>query len=209
MYVEEVRSLFDQYIDEPDLTFLTVAQRRNALARGYDSFRQVVVDGDHWAYNKTQDFTIGSASEIDLTNPPAPAPALLGATAVAGNKLIRLRRVAILDDLNNIWQFVEAVRTQLGDERPVHVVTGGARPGCVETGDLKAIRERGVLRVATVEGVQELSTLPRGGQSIAVELGILDSYAEALGLEIQLLPAPDAQTQLRWIVEGKADLASA
>lgn len=111
MYVEEVRSLFDQYIDEPDLTFLTVAQRRNALARGYDSFRQVVVDGDHWAYNKTQDFTIGSASEIDLTNPPAPAPALLGATAVAGNKLIRLRRVAILDDLNNIWQFVEAVRT--------------------------------------------------------------------------------------------------
>lgn len=108
MYVEEVRSLFDQYIDEPDLTFLTVAQRRNALARGYDSFRQVVIDGDHWAYNKTQDYTLGSVAELDLTTS---APPLLGASAAAGNKLVRLRRVAVLDDLNNIWQFVEAVRT--------------------------------------------------------------------------------------------------
>jgi len=108
VYVEEVRSLFDQYIDEPDLTFLTVAQRRNALARGYDSFRQVVIDGDHWAYNKTQDYTLGSVAELDLTTS---APPLLGASAAAGNKLVRLRRVAVLDDLNNIWQFVEAVRT--------------------------------------------------------------------------------------------------
>ena len=108
MYVEEVRGLFDQYIDEPDLTFLTVAQRRNALARGYDSFRQVVIDGDHWAYNKTQDFSLGPVAELDLTTS---APALLGASAAAGNKLVRLRRVAILDAQSNIWRFVEAVRT--------------------------------------------------------------------------------------------------
>tara|TARA_R100000654_G_scaffold74750_1_gene109922 strand:- start:62 stop:751 length:690 start_codon:yes stop_codon:yes gene_type:complete len=108
VYVEEVRALFDQYIDEPDLTFLTVAQRRNALARGYDSFRQVVIDGDHWAYNKTQDFAIGSASEIDLS---ASAPALLGSAATPANKLLRLRRIAILDDQGSIWQFVESVRT--------------------------------------------------------------------------------------------------
>tara|TARA_R100001510_G_scaffold56721_1_gene62878 strand:- start:17 stop:706 length:690 start_codon:yes stop_codon:yes gene_type:complete len=108
VYVEEVRALFDQYIDEPDLTFLTVAQRRNALARGYDSFRQVVIDGDHWAYNKTQDYAIASTAEIDLSTA---APALLGATATPANKMLRLRRIAILDDQNNIWQFVENVRT--------------------------------------------------------------------------------------------------
>ena len=108
MYVEEVRALFDQYIDEPDLTFLTVAQRRSALARGYDSFRQMVIDGDHWAYNKTQDYAIASTAEIDLSTA---APALLGATATPANKMLRLRRIAILDDQNNIWQFVESVRT--------------------------------------------------------------------------------------------------
>lgn len=108
MFVDQVRALFDQYVDEDDLTFLSVTQRRDALSRGYDSFRQQVIAATPWAYNRQQDFTLNDVSQLDLTTS---TPAIMGSSAAAGTRLQRLYRIALLNTNSNVWQFLEASPT--------------------------------------------------------------------------------------------------
>lgn len=110
MFVEDVRALFDQYVDEPDLTFLTVAQRRQALSRGYESFRQLVLEGDEFGYAIQQDYAITDAETLNLSTS---VPPITGSTAVAGAQLQRLLRIAQLGATSSqhVWQFLKATRT--------------------------------------------------------------------------------------------------
>ena len=108
MFVDQVRALFDQYVDEPDLTFLSVTQRRDALSRGYDSFRQQVVACTPWAYSRQQDYTLNDVDQLDLS---AATPPIMGSSAAAGVRVQRLRRIALLNTNSNVWQFLEASPT--------------------------------------------------------------------------------------------------
>lgn len=108
MFVEQVRALFDQYVDEPDLTFLSVQQRRDALSRGYDSFRQQVIACTPFAYSRQQDYTLTDTDQLDLSTA---TPPIMGSSAAAGVRIQRLRRMALLNTNSNVWQFLEASPT--------------------------------------------------------------------------------------------------
>lgn len=98
MNTGEVRDMFKSYADESDTTFLTDTQITLYLKQGYSDFRRAVCDIDPFIYSKEFLFTMPSNGTLDLT---ATAPALLGPTAVAPNKLERMLRLARINDTTN------------------------------------------------------------------------------------------------------------
>ena len=63
MFVEDVRALFDLIIDEPDVTYITVAQRRTALAAAEANYRQFILASEERAYAIEQDITVLGTQE--------------------------------------------------------------------------------------------------------------------------------------------------
>lgn len=96
MYVTDVRALFDVFVDEPDTTFLTVAQRRTALASAYEKFRSQVMACEERAYATEVDIAITGTNEYDLGGATS-AVRLLGPTPTVTERLIKLHRVGLLD----------------------------------------------------------------------------------------------------------------
>ena len=84
MNTGEVFSLFKQYADEPDATWLTDADIQIYLDRGYEEFRRLVIQQDPYTYYSTVtlDYT---TDEYDLAD-PASAVRILGASVPATTK---------------------------------------------------------------------------------------------------------------------------
>jgi hypothetical protein len=65
--VSEVTTMFRQYIDEPDQTFVTDAMVTTMLAQAYREFQWIVSQVDENIYTASVDITVTSASSYDLT----------------------------------------------------------------------------------------------------------------------------------------------
>jgi len=75
MFVENVRAYFDLLIDEPDVTYITVAQRQAALAIAEENYRQAIIAVEEKAYAIEQDIAFTGTQEYDLGGAvSAPAP---------------------------------------------------------------------------------------------------------------------------------------
>ena len=105
MNTGEVFSLFKQYADEPDATWLTDADIQIYLDRGYEEFRRLVIQQDPYTYYSTValDYT---TDEYDLAD-PASAVRILGASVpVATKRLEYLTGVHATNDSGDIlWTF--------------------------------------------------------------------------------------------------------
>ena len=80
MLVSEVQSLFRQYIDEPDQSFVTDAMVATMLAQAYEEFRWTVMQVDDSVYSTLVELTFASQSTYDLSL-PANAVRVFGADA--------------------------------------------------------------------------------------------------------------------------------
>ena len=69
MLVAEVQSLFRQYIDEPDQSFVTDAMVATMLAQAYEEFRWTVMQVDDSIYTTLVEITLATQSTYDLADP--------------------------------------------------------------------------------------------------------------------------------------------
>lgn len=104
MWVRQVRNLFDEMVDEDDSTFLTVAQRRTYLERGYLEFRRLAANADPMLYAIYVDLAVTNADEYDL-GAAASAVRILGNPA-GGLTGPRARRLWKLAGLNTAGQLL-------------------------------------------------------------------------------------------------------
>lgn len=84
MLVTEVKTLLRAYCDEPDETFLSVANVESYLARGYDEFRRKVSALDPYIFINEIDISV-SGSSYDLALPTNPV-ILLGPKVPVGTQ---------------------------------------------------------------------------------------------------------------------------
>jgi hypothetical protein len=115
MFVEDVRALFDLIIDEPDVTYITVAQRRTALAAAEANYRQFILASEERAYAIEQDITVLGTQEYDLGGAIS-AVRLMGPSITTAARLYKLHRVGMVDDAGN-------VTTYLGGDRDLASTT--------------------------------------------------------------------------------------
>ncbi len=105
MWVRQLREMFDDFVDEKDLTFLSVANRRTYLERGYLEFRRMVANADPEFYAINVDLLMAGVAEYDLAA-AASAVRILGAPAggLTGPRLRRAIRMGGYDDAGNfLW----------------------------------------------------------------------------------------------------------
>jgi membrane-bound lytic murein transglycosylase F len=87
---------------------------------------------------------------------------------------------------------------------------GGQGPeGYVETGDLDALLERGVLRVVVPGTALGEPSLPRQGSPVGQQRELAESFASSLGLVLELVPVFRLSEMLPLLEQGKADLIAA
>jgi len=122
----EVYTLFQQYTDEPDATWLTGADIQTYLDRGYDEFRRIVVELDPNIYYASVTVTYstelydlgGNASAIRILGPTPTTTRLeylLGVHAVdsAGDINFSYELVPTRRALNTVSQAALLIGTQL------------------------------------------------------------------------------------------------
>jgi hypothetical protein len=111
LYVENVRAYYDQIVDEPDLTWLTVAMRRQHLADGYDEFRRLVRQLDPHMFISQQDIVLTNAQSYDLSA-AANAVRLLGdpAGGLTGARLREIDTIGVVQGSDVISIVQEAQR---------------------------------------------------------------------------------------------------
>ena len=86
---------------------------------------------------------------------------------------------------------------------------GSPRLGPVETGDLDALLEQGVLRVVVPGTALGEPSLPRRGSPVAQQRELAESFANSLGLHVQLVPVFRLGEMLPLLEEGRADIIAA
>jgi len=69
MLVAEVQTLFRQYIDEPDQSFVTDAMVATMLTAAYQEFQWTVMQTDDSVYTTIVDLTLSSQATYDLAAP--------------------------------------------------------------------------------------------------------------------------------------------
>lgn len=79
----------------------------------------------------------------------------------------------------------------------------------VETGDLDALMERGVLRVVVPGTILGEPSLPRTGSPVGMQRELAEAFAETLGLELQLVPVFNLGEMLPMLAQGRADIIAA
>ena len=90
MIVSEVTSMFRQYIDEPDQTFITDAMAATMLAQAYREFQWTVLQVDESIYTTNVSLSLSSSATYDLAD-PANAVRVFGADAnLTQPRLIKL-----------------------------------------------------------------------------------------------------------------------
>ncbi len=113
MNVGQVKSLFRDYIDESDQTFITDANVALYCEIGYNQFRGVVNECDPHFYQEDYEYTItGGTVDLAATAPDAEAATFLlgsGASPTKG-KLSRLVKVASVEagDLTPAYYYTAA-----------------------------------------------------------------------------------------------------
>jgi hypothetical protein len=107
MFVENVRAYFDLLIDEPDVTYITVAQRQAALAIAEENYRQAIIAVEEKAYAIEQDIAFTGTQEYDLGGAVS-AVRLLGPSITVAERLFKLHRVGLLDDDGNVKAYLDA-----------------------------------------------------------------------------------------------------
>jgi hypothetical protein len=90
MLVAEVQTLFRQYIDEPDQSFVTDAMVATMLTAAYQEFQWTVMQTDDSIYTTIVDLTLSSQATYDLAA-PASTVRVFGADANLTNpRLMKL-----------------------------------------------------------------------------------------------------------------------
>lgn len=79
----------------------------------------------------------------------------------------------------------------------------------VETGDLDALIERGILRVVVPGTILGEPSLPRTGSPVGMQRELAEAFAETLGLELQLVPVFNLGEMLPLLAQGRADIIAA
>ena len=103
MNTGEVVSLFKQYADEPDATWLTDADIEVYLDRGYEEFRRIVTQQDPYVYYST--VTLDYTNDVYDLASAASAVRILGAS-LTHSRLEYLTGVHAVNDAGNIiWTF--------------------------------------------------------------------------------------------------------
>lgn len=93
MIVTEIRSLFNQLIDEGTISFVDDVDARGALKRAYKTFRRAVTDSDSWFYATTVDLTVAGSTY----NLASGAVTVLGASPTA----TRLMKLLLIEVINS------------------------------------------------------------------------------------------------------------
>ena len=124
MRTSDIASLFRNYTDESDTTFLSDANVVTYLNIGYSQFRQFVLEQDnhYFMIRQFMDVPGAPASSCDLTGT---VPILLGNNAVSGTRLYRLVRCAIAESGagttdRDIRYYLQPARSLLEIERGVN-----------------------------------------------------------------------------------------
>jgi|TARA_R110002020_G_scaffold109774_2_gene253945 hypothetical protein len=93
MKVSEIITLFKQFANESDTTFLTAADIGTYLSQGYREFRELVTELSPEIYQESQVYSLSSVSELDLATS---TPALLNPTG--GTIMTNLLHVVMTSD---------------------------------------------------------------------------------------------------------------
>jgi len=101
--------------------------------------------------------------------------------------------------------FLLLVATPGSGEQP----PGTSRAGPVETGDLDALLERGVLRVIVPGTALGEPSLPRQGSPVAQQRELAEAFAHSLGLRMELVPVFRLGEMLPLLEKGRADIIAA
>lgn len=113
MIVSEVTTMFRQYIDEPDQTFVTDAMVATMLAQAYREFQWIVSQVDQNIYTASVDIVIASASSYDLGD-TTNAVRIFGADAGLTNP--RFRKLVSLYTVNSDGTLNQPLRPLTGQE---------------------------------------------------------------------------------------------
>jgi membrane-bound lytic murein transglycosylase F len=81
--------------------------------------------------------------------------------------------------------------------------------GPMETGDLDALLERGILRVIVPGTALGEPSLPRQGSPVAQQRELAEAFARSLGLQLELIPVFRLGEMLPVLEEGRADIIAA
>tara|TARA_R100000664_G_scaffold9014_2_gene14925 strand:+ start:10901 stop:11596 length:696 start_codon:yes stop_codon:yes gene_type:complete len=107
MNIKETAELFRAYIDEPDATFVTDSDIKVFLAQGYREFRDIVTRIQPETYSTGAALTMTDAAKFDfattnVTFDDLAVGKVLGASATAGRRLVKLISVSILDSSTSL-----------------------------------------------------------------------------------------------------------
>ena len=90
MLVSEVQSLFRQYIDEPDQSFVTDAMLATMLATAYQEFQWTVMQTDDSVYTTIVNLDLSSQSTYDLADPGSAVRVFGADTNLTNPRLMKL-----------------------------------------------------------------------------------------------------------------------
>lgn len=98
MLINQLATLFRQYVDEPDQTYLSDIDVQTYLQQGYREFRNMITDYSPWTYaTKVRIDVTGESSvetiQANFTNLNGNPVAIEGATAPSTNKMERIIRI--------------------------------------------------------------------------------------------------------------------
>ena len=102
MNIKETAELFRAYIDEPDATFVTDSDLKVFLAQGYREFRDIVTRIQPETYSTGASFEMSNQAKFDfsttnVTFDDLAVGKILGASATASRRLVKLISVSIVD----------------------------------------------------------------------------------------------------------------
>jgi hypothetical protein len=109
MNTAEVASLFKQYVDDADATFMSDADAVVFLNQGYFEFFTMVAEQDSNVFTAEENYIALSNNELDLAS-PAVGNAIMGNTP-AGTRLYRLMRVSQIDGNGDIRYYLQPARS--------------------------------------------------------------------------------------------------
>lgn len=106
----------------------------------------------------------------------------------------------------SVWVLAVAGLAACGDSSTDEVVD---RSDYVETGDLEAITARGRLRVAIPGNLGGAPSLPRQGSPVTYQQELARSFADTLGLDVELVPVWSLGEMIPMLEQGRADIIAA
>ncbi|ANS05345.1 hypothetical protein [uncultured Mediterranean phage] len=109
----ELKSLFRQYVDEPDQTFMTSVNVEDYLRQGYREFRQLVMMHNPSVYSLSATVAV-SGDSYDLSSDAVPAEpvTILGSLPSTGRRLMMLLSVIHTTETGDELRFLKAATSR-------------------------------------------------------------------------------------------------